>query len=49
MSGHAEREGSYREALRCGAESIQKPFSNERLIRLVGQMLDAAQQMQVQD
>ncbi len=49
MSGHAEREGSYREALRCGAESIQKPFSNERLIRLVGQMLDAGQQMQVQD
>jgi PAS domain S-box-containing protein len=48
MTGHAEREASYREALRSGAESIQKPFSNERLIRLVRQMLDTAQ-MQVQD
>jgi CheY-like chemotaxis protein len=49
MTGHADREGSYREALRSGAESIEKPFSNEQLIRLVGQMLDTAPQMQVQD
>jgi FixJ family two-component response regulator len=48
MTGHAEREGAYREALRSGAESIQKPFSNERLIRLVGHMLDTAPQLQVQ-
>jgi nitrogen-specific signal transduction histidine kinase/ActR/RegA family two-component response regulator len=48
MTGHAEREASYREALRSGAESIQKPFSHEKLIRLVRQMLDTAQ-MQVQD
>jgi two-component system cell cycle sensor histidine kinase/response regulator CckA len=47
MTGHAEREASYREAIRSGAESIQKPFSHEQLIRLVRQMLDAAQ-MQVQ-
>jgi len=49
MTGHAEREGSYREALRSGAESIQKPFSHEHLIRLVAQMLDTTSQMQVQD
>lgn len=48
MTGHAEREASYREAIRSGAVSIQKPFSYEQLIRLVRQMLDAAQ-MQVQD
>ncbi len=48
MSGHAENEASYSEALRSGAESIQKPFSHESLIRLVRQALDAAQ-MQVQD
>jgi PAS domain S-box-containing protein len=48
MTGHAEREASYREALRSGAESIQKPFSHERLIRLVRQALDAAP-MQVQE
>jgi PAS domain S-box-containing protein len=48
MTGHAEREASYREAIRSGAESIQKPFSHEKLIRLVRQMLDAAQ-MQAQD
>jgi PAS domain S-box-containing protein len=48
MTGHAERESSYREAIRSGAESIQKPFSHEKLIRLVRQMLDSAQ-MQVQD
>jgi PAS domain S-box-containing protein len=49
MTGHADREGPYREALHSGAVSIEKPFSNERLIRLVGQMLDTAPQMQVQD
>jgi FixJ family two-component response regulator len=48
MTGHAEREASYREAIRSGAESIQKPFSHEQLTRLVRQMLDAAQ-MQVQE
>jgi len=48
MTGHAEREASFREALRSGAESIQKPFSHERLIRLVRQALDMAQ-IQVQD
>jgi two-component system cell cycle sensor histidine kinase/response regulator CckA len=48
MTGHAERGDIYREALRSGAESIQKPFSNERLIRLVGHMLDTAPQLQVQ-
>ena len=48
MTGHAEREASYRNAIRSGAESIQKPFSYERLSRLVRQMLDTAQ-MQVQD
>ena len=48
MTGHAERGDIYREALRSGAESIQKPFSNERLIRLVGRMLDTAPQLQVQ-
>ena len=35
MTGHAERDGSDRDALRSGAESIQKPFSHEQLIRLV--------------
>ena len=48
MTGHAQREASFREALRSGAESIQKPFSFERLLHLVRQSLDAAQ-MQVQD
>ncbi len=48
MTGHAEQEASFREALRSGAESIQKPFSHERLIRLVRQALDMAQ-IQVQD
>jgi two-component system, cell cycle sensor histidine kinase and response regulator CckA len=48
MTGHAEREASYREAIRSGAESIQKPFSHEQLIRLVRQMLDTVQ-MQAQD
>jgi two-component system, cell cycle sensor histidine kinase and response regulator CckA len=48
MTGHAEREASYREAIRSGAESIQKPFSHEKLIRLVRQMMDTAQ-MQTQD
>ena len=42
MTGHAEREASFREALRSGAESIQKPFSHEGLIRLVRQALDTA-------
>ena len=32
MTGHAEHEASFREALRSGAESIQKPFSHEKLI-----------------
>jgi two-component system cell cycle sensor histidine kinase/response regulator CckA len=41
MTGHAERDTSYREALRSGAESIQKPFSHERLVRLIRHTLDA--------
>jgi CheY-like chemotaxis protein len=49
MTGHADREGPYRDAVRSGAESIEKPFSNERLTRLVGQILDPAPQMQTQD
>lgn len=48
MTGHAEREASFREALRAGAESIQKPFSQDRLLRLVRQCLDSVQ-IQVQD
>jgi two-component system, cell cycle sensor histidine kinase and response regulator CckA len=43
MTGHADRESLEREALRSGAESIQKPFSHERLVRLVQQTLDAPQ------
>jgi two-component system cell cycle sensor histidine kinase/response regulator CckA len=48
MTGNAEREASFREALRSGAELIQKPFSHEVLIRLVRQALDAPQ-IQAQD
>lgn len=40
MTGHAERESSYREAIRSGAEAIQKPFRHEQLIRAVRQMLE---------
>jgi two-component system, cell cycle sensor histidine kinase and response regulator CckA len=40
MTGHAERDASYREALRSGAESIQKPFSHEQLVRLIRHTLD---------
>jgi two-component system cell cycle sensor histidine kinase/response regulator CckA len=40
MTGHAERDASYREALRSGAESIQKPFSHEQLLRLIRHTLD---------
>jgi CheY-like chemotaxis protein len=47
MTGHADREASYREALRSGADSIQKPFSHDQLIRLVRQALETAQ-MQAQ-
>jgi FixJ family two-component response regulator len=47
MTGHAEREASYREALRSGAESMQKPFSHKQLLRIVRQALDAAH-LQVQ-
>jgi len=43
MSGHTEQQATYREALRSGAESIQKPFTHERLIHLVRQTLDAAE------
>lgn len=39
MTGHAERESAFHQALRSGAESIQKPFSHDRLIRLVRQIL----------
>jgi two-component system cell cycle sensor histidine kinase/response regulator CckA len=42
MTGHAERDASYREAMRAGVESIQKPFSHEQLIRTVRQALDTA-------
>ena len=41
MTGHAERDASYREALHSGAESIQKPFSHEQLVRLIRHTLDA--------
>ncbi len=41
MTGHADREASFREMLRSGAESIQKPFSHEQLVRLVQRTLDA--------
>jgi len=41
MTGHAERDTSYWEALRSGAESIQKPFSREQLVRLIRHTLDA--------
>jgi PAS domain S-box-containing protein len=41
MTGHAEKEASYREALLSGAESIQKPFSHKQLIHVVRQALDA--------
>jgi two-component system cell cycle sensor histidine kinase/response regulator CckA len=43
MTGHAEREASYREAMRSGAESIQKPFTHEQLLQLVRKALNAAQ------
>ncbi|HLJ15287.1 MAG TPA: ATP-binding protein [Bryobacteraceae bacterium] len=43
MTGHAERESSYREAMRSGAESIQKPFTHEQLLRLVRKALNASQ------
>ena len=48
MTGHAERDASYREALRSGAESIPKPFSHQQLLRVVEQALHAPQ-MQLQD
>jgi PAS domain S-box-containing protein len=48
MTGHAEREDSYREALHSDAKSIQKPFSHEQLLRMVRQALETPQ-MQVQD
>jgi two-component system cell cycle sensor histidine kinase/response regulator CckA len=48
MTGHANRDASYREALRSGAESIQKPFSHEQLVRLVRRTLDAPH-VQVQE
>ncbi len=41
MTGHAEQEASYREALLSGAESIQKPFTHKQLIHVVRQALDA--------
>jgi PAS domain S-box-containing protein len=44
MTGHAERESSYREALRSGAESIQKPFTHDQLMSLLRQTLDAIPQ-----
>lgn len=43
MTGHAERETSYREAIRCGAEAIQKPFRHEKLMSVVRQMLETAE------
>jgi len=48
MTGHAEKETSYREAMLAGAESIQKPFTHKQLIRQVRQALDATV-VQVQD
>jgi two-component system, cell cycle sensor histidine kinase and response regulator CckA len=42
MTGHAERKESYCEGLHSGAESIQKPFTREQLLRLVRQVLDTA-------
>jgi len=43
MTGHADREASYREAMRSGAESIQKPFTHEQLLQLVRKALNASQ------
>lgn len=45
MTGHAEREPTFREALRSGAESIQKPFSHDRLLGLVRRVLEKAPAM----
>ena len=42
MTGHAERETSFLKAMRSGADSIQKPFSHEQLIRVVRQALETA-------
>jgi PAS domain S-box-containing protein len=48
MTGHAEREAVFHETLQAGAESIQKPFSHETLVRQVRQALETAT-LQVQD
>ena len=49
MTGHAERKESYSEGLHSSAESIQKPFTREQLLRLVRQTLDTASvQVEVQ-
>ena len=42
MTGHADREASFRDALRSGAESIQKPFSHKDLLRVVQHSLEPA-------
>jgi two-component system cell cycle sensor histidine kinase/response regulator CckA len=48
MSGHADRESSFREAPLSGAESIQKPFSHAQLLNLAHRALEAPP-VQVQD
>lgn len=42
MSGQAELEGAFSEEARSTAESIQKPFSHERLVHRVRRALEAA-------
>jgi DNA-binding NtrC family response regulator len=41
MSGHAPRDTSNREAMRCGSGAIQKPFSHDQLMEAVRAALDA--------
>lgn len=48
MTGHAEHESAFREAVRSGADSIEKPFSNDRLVRLVRRAIEASS-VSVQD
>lgn len=42
MTGHAERKESHCEGLHSSAESIQKPFTREQLLRPVRRALDTA-------
>jgi two-component system cell cycle sensor histidine kinase/response regulator CckA len=49
MTGHAEREPTFREALRSGAEAIQKPFTHAQLMCVVRQALESVPAGQGQD